>query len=185
MRVGGRVVVRRIGEHMVVIDPARQVVEAFRTKASRSGKVIPRAVPTTDDTIVKQVPFTAVRAVELFVARDGTHRLVLAVGSREGIDLGEDVTQAQGFEAGKRLARRLQVSLDIQDGDFLEAYFRERGPVLSRVHEHKHLIEATLVDPIDPRDELLSPWGGEPAQDSVEVAFEEPDDGAGFSMEDL
>jgi hypothetical protein len=158
---------------MVVIDPTRDAIEVRRARSS----------PTPDDTVLDCYGKIAVRRIELYVARDGTHRLVLAVGSREGIDLGSELTHTQGVQLGKLLSRWFQVSLDIRDGDYLDWYFRDRGPIMSRIHDGRHLIDAELVDPIDPRDEL-SPWQSE-SKRSKEVKFESLEASDEFSMEDL
>ena len=173
VRAGSHVVVRQIDEHMVVIDPTRDAIEVRRA----------RALPTPDDTVLEAYQRLAVRRIELYVARDGSHRLVLAIGSREGIDLGFEVTQSQCVELGKTLSRWFQVPLDIHDGDYLEWYFRERGPIMSRIHDGKVLIDAELVDPIDPYDEV-SPWESE-SKRSGEVQFESIEVSDEFAMEDL
>jgi hypothetical protein len=104
--------------------------------------------------------------------------LVLAVGSREGIDLGCEGTRAEGLRLGKDLSRLLVVLLDIRDGEFLDEYVRDKGPIMSRISDGKHRIEAELVDPIDPWDEIS------PAARSVEVGYESLERD-GFSMDDL
>ena len=170
MSRGSHVVVRRVDEYMVAIDPERDALEVRRSSTSS---------PTPDDTVLSVYRFSAVKHTELFVARDGSHRLVLAVGSREGIDLGSETTRAQALSAGKQIARLLQISLDIRDGDYLETYFRENGPILSRIHDGRHLIDAELVDPIDPFDEL-SPWEDRAAEVSYDSIERES-----FSMDEL
>src|SRR5688572_24629898 len=123
---------------MVVIDPTREAIEVRRSKSE----------PTPDDTVLERYRFAAISRLELFVGREGAHRLVLAVGSREGIDLGCEGTRAEALRLGKELSRLLQVLLDIRDGDFLDEYVRDKGPIMSRIQDGKHLIEAVLVDPI-------------------------------------
>jgi len=163
---GSRAVVRRVDEHVVVIDPSRDAIEVQRSSVR----------PTPDDTVLAHYWFSAVRQLELFVARDGSHRLVLAVGTREGLDLGTEVTRAQALSLGKELSRLFKVSLHIKDGDFLESYFREHGPIMSRI-DGNQLIEAELVDPIDPWDEVsVKERSGEIAYDSIDREF---------SMDDL
>jgi hypothetical protein len=171
LRAGSRIVVRQVDQHTVVIDPTRAAIEVRRG----------RTAPTPDDTILDCYGAIAVRRIELYIARDGSHRLVIAMGTREGVDLGAEVTQAQGIALGKRLARWFDVSLDIIDGDYLERYFRERGPIMSRIHDGKELIEARLVDPVDPFDEI-SPWDIDHGR-SDDVTFEPISEE--FSMEDL
>jgi hypothetical protein len=173
LRDGSHVVVRHIDEHMVVIDPTRDAIEVRRSRSS----------PTPDDTILDCYGKIAVRRIELYVARDGSHRMVLAIGTREGIDLGAEATHTQCVELGKTLSRWFQVSLDIRDGDYLDWYFRERGPILSRIHDGRVMIDAELVDPIDPQDEL-SPWEAE-SRRPVEVKFEAIEVSDEFSMEAL
>lgn len=174
MYTEGHVVVR-VDDHVVVIDPARRLIEVRRADEA----------PTPDDTLLGLYHFGGVVRVQLFLARDGSHRLVLGIGSREGIDLGEDVTQAQALSRGRDVARLFGICLDIEDGSFLDHYFREKGPVLSRVDADRDLIEAELVDP-DPFDEL-SPWISETSDvvgASGDVSFDSIERES-LSMDDL
>lgn len=153
----------RVDDHVVVIDRTRRLVEVRRSAHA----------PTPDDTVLGLYHFGGVTRVEMFLARDGSHRLVLGIGSREGIDLGEDSTQAQGLRRGREVARLFGICLDIEAGSYLDCYFRENGPVLSRVDAHRDLIEAKLVDP-DPFEDL-SPWlnDGSDVSGPKDVSFNE------------
>jgi hypothetical protein len=154
----------RVEEQVVVIEPPSIEVRRSTTVG-----------PTPDDTVLALFNARAVRRLSLFLGVDGEHRLVLAIGTREGIDLGAEPTGALTMRRGREIARLLSASLEIETGNYLDEYFRESGPILSRIVLGKHFIEAELVDPVDPKDEVLSPWMSEVSNVSAvraEISYE-------------